>query len=56
MKTFKKIAYNIFSVFGVLLLVWIAWSFIDVVADNCTPAPVHSNFNIFVLCLEVFGN
>lgn len=37
-----------------LFVVWAALSLIDIAADN-TGAAVHSKYNLFVLCLEVFG-
>ena len=48
MKTLKYIFYGIAAAF----LVWIAASYIDVVSDNITEQPQHSNLNAFVLLLE----
>lgn len=33
-------------------LVWIAASYIDVISDNITAEPQHSNLNAFVLLLD----
>lgn len=43
--TMKKIFY----VICIVLLLWVAVSFCDVVADNSKPNPVHSNYNFFML-------
>lgn len=40
---------RIFAGLGAAFLVWIAASYIDVISDNITPEPQHSNINAFVL-------
>jgi hypothetical protein len=52
----KNTTYNILRAVVVLFWLWIGVSFIDIVIDNCSAAPVHSNFNAFILFLEVFNN
>jgi hypothetical protein len=48
MKTAQRLAAGLVAAF----LVWIAASYIDVVSDNITAAPQHSNLNAFVLLLD----
>ena len=38
----------------IAFIVWIGASFIDIIADNCTLNPVHSNYNFFIKLVE-FG-
>lgn len=48
MKTLKYIFYGIAAAF----IIWIAGSYIDVISDNITAKPQHSNINAFVLLLD----
>lgn len=48
MKTLKYIFYGIAAAF----IIWIAGSYIDVISDNITAAPKHSNINAFVLLYD----
>lgn len=48
MKTAQRIAAGMLAAF----LLWIAASYIDVVSDNITDSPKHSNLNAFVLLLD----
>ena len=43
----KKTIINIITIICVIWLGWLAWSFIDVVSDNSTMNPEHSNINAF---------
>ena len=45
----KKLVYNAFITLSLLFLAWAFFSFLDIVADNCTAAPVHSVYNLFML-------
>jgi hypothetical protein len=49
--TMTKIAY-VFAGLAAAFLVWIAASYIDVISDNITAEPKHSNLNAFVLLLD----
>ena len=44
--------FNIICALGVLFLLWCAFSFCDVIADNNRPNPTHSEYNIFYLINE----
>lgn len=35
-----------------LFLLWALFSWVDVVSDNCSPNPQHSDLNLFVLMTE----
>lgn len=48
MKAIQRITAGLVAAF----LVWIAASYIDVVSDNITAEPQHSNLNAFVLLLD----
>ena len=48
----KKLFTTFISVLCVLFILWFAASWIDIVADNCEPNPVHSEYNLFVLALK----
>lgn len=41
--------FNIICAVGVLFVLWVAFSFCDIIADNNRPNPTHSDYNIFVL-------
>lgn len=43
----KKTIFNIITIICVIWLGWLTWSFIDVVSDNNTMNPEHSNINAF---------
>jgi hypothetical protein len=45
----KKLLHNIPALIVAVLIAWIAFSYIDIVSDNNSVAPVHSNLNAFVL-------
>jgi hypothetical protein len=45
----KKLIANTAALIIAVLLLWIAFSYIDIVSDNNSVAPAHSNLNAFVL-------
>lgn len=45
----KKFCENTVFLICLLLLVWMAMSFIDVVAHNCSPDPIYADWNLFAL-------
>ena len=40
---------NIAAVLGFLVGIWFVASWVDIVADNCEPNPVHAKWNMFCL-------
>ena len=48
----KKLFSYIPAVIAALFLLWIALSWVDIVADKCTARPVHSAFNFFNILAE----
>lgn len=48
MKIFGKVITGICALF----LLWAFFSWVDVVSDNCSPNPQHSDLNLFVLMTE----
>ena len=48
----KKAILNIITIICVVWLGWLAWSFIDVVSDNNTMNPEHSNINAFAVLVN----
>jgi hypothetical protein len=50
----KKTIPYILKTLLLLPFLWIALSFVDIIADNCTAQPVHSEYNFFILADE-FG-
>ena len=51
MKKFDIIGW-VFTSICALFLLWFLYSWIDVVDDNCSPNPQHSDLNLFVLMTE----
>lgn len=49
----KKIAYYIYLAVSVLFVAWAAFSYIDIVSDNTSATPKHSEYNIFSVFEEV---
>lgn len=41
---------------NVLFVVWLFASWADIVWDNCSPNPVHSEYNAFVMLTEFAEN
>ena len=48
----KKLILDIITVICAICLTWVAWSFVDIVSDNCDPNPQHANINAFVLLVD----
>ena len=48
----KKFIVGLMCALNILFCLWFAASWIDIVADNCEPNPVHSEYNLFVLALK----
>lgn len=48
----KKLVYNAFCVLSVLFMLWIAFSWFDIVTDNTSAAPAHGSTNFFYLISE----
>lgn len=44
--------FNEICAVGVFFLLWCAWSFCDIIADNTRPNPTRSEYNIFILINE----
>lgn len=52
MKTIAKAFATMMCIVSILFSAWFVLSWIDVIADNCTPNPVHSEYNLFVMMVE----
>ena len=48
----KKLIIDIITIICVIYLTWVAWSFVDIVSDNCDPNPQHADINAFVLLVD----
>ena len=48
----KKALSNIITTVCVILLLWVGISYIDIIADNLSEHPQHSEYNVFCLLLE----
>lgn len=48
----KKFITGLMCALSILFWLWFVASWIDIVADNCEPNPVHSEYNLFVLMVE----
>lgn len=54
-KTFKKIyrrAIIAYCILSVMFGAWVIGSYIDIIADNHSPNPQHSEYNLFVMMVE----
>jgi hypothetical protein len=51
MKLGKMISALMYTV-SILLVVWFVWSWVDVIADNGHPNPIHSEYNLFVMMVN----
>jgi hypothetical protein len=49
----KKIAYSIYCSVCAIALAWLLFSWLDIVADNTSSKPEHSEYNAFVWVEEV---
>lgn len=45
---------NTICFLSALFLIWICLSWVDVIADNTTPEPRHSNANFFVVMTDIW--
>lgn len=52
MKTIAKALTTAMSIASILFIVWFVASWVDVIADNTSPNPVHSEYNLFVMMVE----
>lgn len=52
----KKVLTRVFDVAVLLLALWIALSYFDIISDNTTLHATHSDFNIFNIFLWRCGN
>lgn len=52
MKAIGKVLTTAMCIASILFTVWFVWSWADIVADNCSPNPVHSEYNLFVMMVE----
>jgi hypothetical protein len=48
----KKIT-NILTVLSVIFFIWLALSWIDVIADNGMPNPQHSKYNLIGIMIDL---
>lgn len=48
----KKILWFLYCAAGALFVAWILFSWLDVIADNIAPDPVHWKYNFFILFLQ----
>ena len=48
----KKLIIDIIIIICVICLTWVAWSFVDIVSDNCDTNPQHADINAFVLLVD----
>lgn len=37
----------------IAFMIWVGASFIDIIADNCAPNPVHHSLNFFNVLVEI---
>lgn len=56
MKKLGKILSGIVCVWSVVLMLWLGLSWVDIIADNCEPNPVHHPYNAFVVLVEMAEN
>lgn len=47
-----KIFKNLLLGLCVVFIAWVIVSWVDIVADNCKPNPVHNPYNLFVLLFD----
>ena len=52
MKTIGKVLTTVMCIASILFTAWFVWSWVDIVADNSQPNPVHSEYNMFVMLVE----
>ena len=49
----KKLS-KIFTVLSVIFFIWLALSWIDVIADNGMPNPQHSKYNLIGILIDLY--
>ena len=49
----KKLS-KIFTVVSVIFFIWLALSWIDVIADNGMPNPQHSKYNLIGILIDLY--
>ena len=52
MKIIAKALTTAMCIASILFTAWFAWSWLDIVTDNTSPNPVHSEYNMFVMMVE----
>ena len=52
MKIIGKAITTLLCVVSILFSIWFVWSWVDIVADNCSPNPIHSEYNLFVMMVD----
>lgn len=43
---------SILCIFGVMLMIWAACSFVEINAKNLRPNPTYNKYNLFVMMVE----
>ena len=56
MKKIGNTIVNILCVLSVIFMLWLGVSWIDIIADNRQPNPVHSKYNAFVIFCDVLND
>ena len=51
---YKKCFGNLLTAAAVVALVWLMFSYFEIITKNTAPAPEYSNINFFIIFLEVF--
>jgi len=54
--TMMKWLGRLWCLVNVLFMLWLVASWVDIVADNTMPNPVHSEYNAFVMLTECAEN
>ena len=49
----RKILWFLYCAAGVLFVAWVLFSWLDIIADNIAPNPVHWQYNFFVLFVDI---
>ena len=55
MKKIGNTIANILYVLSVIFMLWLGASWVDIVADNCDPNPVYSEYNAFIILCDVLN-
>ena len=50
-----KLLYNIYKITIISIILWFVLSIMDIVADNNLPNAVHSQYNMFILYINMLG-